>query len=1306
MPNVVLTASSSEGRVYEQWAGALVGITFTVETSLTHITANRFAISSRDGRIAIATLFDVAEIDGVWTLKLNDNASLDYEALTDTSIDLRIKFFDDLDDLSNFGQANVSVSVIDVVGVPIIADDVLTATLVATADVGVEVAQIDSPLYESTTLLRWRIASGNDEGHFAVDVGEPISLMTALNNVAATHILLAEAAGADGTDSTTLTITTLATFALAAIYEHHPTDKAIATIEVPADLQTAQFALASTGTNDNALFRLDAGKLYWKAAPDFESPQDADGDNRYDIDIIFTKSDGTKHLRKHTLNVQDIGPGRYGYDATAAPDGGFGSYTLSYDSVPQEERPDGLVNYIIDGSVKVMPDAGPLIFTWSLHANSIYTAAEVRVYLDEAFDAFEDAANLKFIEVASDSDIVINFQSRTSDIFGEAHPYITPLAINYYLLSEQEFSGFYRTLTHEIGHTLGLKHPFEPSNANTLWLSNPNYINNANTMMSYALVFIARDTPLLPIDVAALQFLYGAPGDDGARSAERFLKFEANRDYIHAVAERSLDWHPARLVEISDALSIGAVFYNVLHADTLSQLQSLTFRHYEYKSSTYSIDSTHGDAAFFEISESGAISLKQNLDADTPQDSYGKKPYVKNNVYEIKIDAVHTYERFGVTHRGEDFGYLGIEVVSGADIGVNPLMLTPSATSTTINENSAGAVSDIILTATLDGVAITTLTADNFDITGNGATQFEVGFDSGAWKLKLIDNVILDAEATNSISLNITVSQDGRTSTAQTLTVNVGNVDEGRETPYFIDNTGGVREAPQPGTILTAKRSANQNRQDPDGHDDSVADIFKWFHESDRNTVIGTGETYTVKTSDVGAQLRFRVTYRDLSGTDEVVLANEGSISGVVTLDGTARIALVASATTASIDEDTDGASTDIEFSVYDGAEYAFTSTDFTITGAESEHFEIARNQAGNWHLRLIDEHSLNYESITSLNLQVRVSDGTQQSNTTENIAISVTNQDDGDASIAINGADVEVGTRLSITFTPDPDGLMTGTTYTYDWFYARDPDTAIDTGVSYTIAEKDRGEYIGVKVTYTDTLGTQVVQHISDEPVPYVVITPDTPVKEDNTIQAEQDKASKVDAGDGADSIKDGKRNDVIIGGLGDDVIDLGGDSDGTDTDQVIYRIGEQTAADGGDRITNFNRGKDQFTFSLESNAATDAIEDYEGFLNYVNSGTPGVVKDDQFLVLLDIDYFAPILTLEGLYLHFKDSSFFSDGRISMPLVNIKFAEGLTGDEFLKVFGENVDISDVIDVNGLLRDLSYLDDLLGGDGSVGFEII
>ena len=543
-------------------------------------------------------------------------------------------------------------------------------------------------------------------------------------------------------------------------------------------------------------------------------------------------------------------------------------------------------------------------------------------------------------------------------------------------------------------------------------------------------------------------------------------------------------------------------------------------------------------------------------------------------------------------------------------------------------------------------------------------------------------------------------------SAIHTLTINVGNVDEGGETPYFIDNTNNVREAPEPGTILTAQRSTDRSKRDPDGHNNNVPDQFEWFHIDSPDVVIGTGKTYTVQTSDVGEQIRFRVTYRDLSGTDEVVLANAGSISGVVTLDGTARIALVASATTASIEENSAGASTDIEFSVYDGGEHAFTSTDFTITGTESEHFEVARNDAGNWHLRLKPGHSLNYETTTSLTLQVRVSDDTNQSNSIDNITINVNNLDDGDATIAITGANVEVGTQLGITYTEDPDGLMAGTSANIHWFYARDPEHAIDTGTTYTIKEGDRGEYIGVRVSYTDTLGAQqVVEHISEDPVPHLTVTTSAP-DDDNTIDAHQDQASKIDAGDGADTITGGNRNDIINGGRGDDAINLG-DSTTNDADQIVYGIGGQTAQDGSDHISGFTRGKDKFIFSLASNTETDAIENYDDFLNYITNNTPDNLRDDQFLVMLDTSFWAEEPALIGLLLHFKDSTFFSGGRISMPIIKIGFAEEVSVDEFFEILDKDENnIGDVINPNGILIDYNYFDDLLGGDGSIGYEVI
>ena len=60
---------------------------------------------------------------------------------------------------------------------------------------------------------------------------------------------------------------------------------------------------------------------------------------------------------------------------------------------------------------------------------------------------------------------------------------------------------------------------------------------------------------------------------------------------------------------------------------------------------------------------------------------------------------------------------------------------------------------------------------------------------------------------------------------------------------------------------------------------------------------------------------------------------------------------------------------------------------------------------------------------------------------------------------------------------------------------------------------------------------------------------------------------------------------------------------------------MGGRVANDGGDTVTNFNRGVDQFVIALEANADTAGITDYYGFIRFITMGT-ATLDDDEFMV------------------------------------------------------------------------------------------
>ena len=300
-----------------------------------------------------------------------------------------------------------------------------------------------------------------------------------------------------------------------------------------------------------------------------------------------------------------------------------------------------------------------------------------------------------------------------------------------------------------------------------------------------------------------------------------------------------------------------------------------------------------------------------------------------------------------------------------------------------------------------------------------------------------------------------------------------------------------------------------------------------------------------------------------------------------------------------------------------------------------------------------------------------------------------------------------------------DADGVDDSQPKTFFWYHVGDdpsviPTTAI-TGsgnqATYVTTDADVGETIAVRYTYTDGDGN--VQNVYADvgmPVRKAYDFGGENPDDDNDIDlTSESDPIRVDAGDGSDTITDSQHDDLIIGGLGDDDIDLGTNDD---KDTVVYGIGGQTAQDGGDDITNFKRGQDKFIFSFKSDiTGVSAINDLDSLLHFITKGDDDLANDE-FLVHFDFDFSGGGVSLDGVNFHFTDSVYFSGGRISMPIVEIDFAESIDGADTIanEIFGGMENLKASVDPRaGILTDFEYLNILLGGDDefeAIGYQII
>ena len=434
---------------------------------------------------------------------------------------------------------------------------------------------------------------------------------------------------------------------LDAVYEQHPATKEITTFAVPTGFSGATLTLSS-GTLDNNLFTIRDGKLWWISTPDYESPTDADRDNVYEIEVTFTKTDGSTTTRqRYDLEVQNIGPGRYGYDSSK-PDGGARTYTHHYPDVPLPEEPGGLSNYILGGHAFVTPEMGPLILTWAHDPDSEYTAAQVRPIVERAFAMYEVAANFKFIEVdwSASKDIEMLFnQGANTGRASPRHKFISAqvdrIRVSSQTIEDLE-TDYFDIVLHEIGHIIGLKHPFEEDlEARPVgeWLWDQDHYRNPNTIMSY---YNFNNDPdrgdeLLPADIAALRFLYGPP--EGTAGAE---DWEPPHWLVRSNNFRVNPSPSSEPIFISETAVAGTELYTI----TVENNFLLRYSNPPTPArSEYELPNGSFDNEFFQLdSVTGVLSLKQKLDYSNPLDQGNAYLYTGNNVYEVRINGRHFFD--------------------------------------------------------------------------------------------------------------------------------------------------------------------------------------------------------------------------------------------------------------------------------------------------------------------------------------------------------------------------------------------------------------------------------------------------------------------------------------------------------------------------------------------------------------------------------------------------------------------------------------------------------------------------------------
>ena len=353
-----------------------------------------------------------------------------------------------------------------------------------------------------------------------------------------------------------------------------------------------------------------------------------------------------------------------------------------------------------------------------------------------------------------------------------------------------------------------------------------------------------------------------------------------------------------------------------------------------------------------------------------------------------------------------------------------------------------------------------------YSLAGTDADHFSVNASSGQLRTKTSRG--LDHEGKNTYEVEVRVSDqrdatgatDTEPDTSITVTINVGNSDE-----------GGMVELPDQGKNPKATVSITvQNPTDPDG---PVSDIgWQWSsstaQESSFTNIAGAdGNTYTPTVDLIDSYLRVTATYTDpefgsgkrVSATSESKIGEPPNLAPVFPQDSA----------TLTIEENTpEGTAIGEPFTAEDPDNQDIT---YSLEGTDAGSFNIDEDTG-----QLRAGASLDFETKAQLSVTIVATDDFTALPLSDRMTLTVTLTNvEEEGSITVSPTEPQINVAITATLT-DPDGSISNVVWQWDQREATAGSSweriSGATSSSYTPTAELTNSYLRVTATYRDALG------------------------------------------------------------------------------------------------------------------------------------------------------------------------------------------------------------------------------------------